>query len=56
MKQQSTIKTIYPKIKDRKTIAAIGMVRVDLTNFPVECRVAAMLNGVYTPELIGQYT
>jgi len=30
---QATIdnKTIYPEIKDRKTIAAIGQVRVDLT-------------------------
>ena len=25
---QSTINTIYPKIKDRKTVAAIGMVTI----------------------------
>jgi len=28
---QTTIKIIYPNIKDRNTIAAIGKVRIDLT-------------------------
>jgi len=32
IKQQSTNKVIYPKIKDRKTIAAIGMERVAMSS------------------------
>ena len=34
IKQQPTNKIIYPKIKDRKTIAAIGMERVAVLPIP----------------------